>query len=67
MFKEGENFPVKGRETLDESETVTLEIESMEFEKLHPVPEKVETQEKFKKGEERRRSKTHDDSRNRSG
>jgi hypothetical protein len=39
------NWPLKEKEKIEEFELVHMKIESVEFEKMHPVVEKVDTQE----------------------
>jgi hypothetical protein len=48
-------FSPKCQEQQEKARASHIDIESMEFEKMHPVPEKVESQEKFKNGEEEKR------------
>jgi deoxyadenosine/deoxycytidine kinase len=48
LFLEAEHLAMNGKETLDETMAVHLAIDSIEFEELHPIPEKVENLEQFK-------------------
>jgi hypothetical protein len=45
------NLPLKEKERVEASKLVPMKIESMEFEKIHPVVEKVDTQEEEKEEE----------------